>query len=134
MRSPQRQNAGLDNADNKRYFSIFEPGTHDSIIDQFRQKMRSVGIHYSGEIIADDKLHRFHVEGHKRCSLNGAYVIHLDGCPSVSFMDYKSGISQTWRSGNVSNITYDLTQQIKEAKLQREAETRQKTSRGSKEG
>lgn len=98
-----------------------------SIEKQFRQDMQAAGIHYSGEIIADGKIHRGHVEGHKPGSENLAYVLHLDGCPAGYFQDFKSGISQTWRSGNrFQRVSYELTQQIKEAKQQREAETIQK--------
>src|SRR5690349_20751162 len=97
-----------------------------SVIDHFRQTMQLAGIHCTGEIIPNGKLHRSHKEGDKHGTKNVAYILHLDGRPAGWFMDYKSGISQTWRSGNVSNITYDLTQQIKEAKRKREAETLQK--------
>ena len=99
--------------------------------DQFRQAMQSAGIHPTGEIIPDGKLHRSHKEGDKHGTKNVAYILHLDGRPAGWFMDYKSGISQTWRSGNVSNITYDLTQQIKEAKLQREADIVQKHAKAA---
>ncbi len=108
----------------KANFNTFAP-IH-SAIDQFRQAMQIAGIHYSGDIIADGKLHRFHIEGHKQGSKNGAYTLHLDDCPAGWFMDYRTGVAQTWRSGNVSSISYGLTQQIKEAKQQREAEIRQK--------
>lgn len=96
-------------------------------VDQFRQAMQSAGIHFSAEIIADGKLHRFHIEGHKRGSNNGAYVLHLDGCPAGWFMNYTTGLSQTWRSGNgFQHIPYELNQHIKEAKRQREAEIHQR--------
>lgn len=117
-----REQGGIGN-DCKRYFTTSEP----EIYEQFRQAMQAAGIHYSGEIVADDKLHRFHIEGHKRGSLNGAYTLHLDGCPAGWFMDYTTGISQTWRCGNgFQHTPYKLTQQIKEAKLQREAEIHQR--------
>ncbi|MER2510883.1 MAG: toprim domain-containing protein [Nitrosomonas ureae] len=127
MKNPHRQDAGLGVADNSSYFTTSKPLTHESI-DQFRQAMQAAGIHYSGEIVADGRLHRFHIEGHKRGSLNGAYLLHLDGCPAGWFMDYKTGLSRTWRSSGRSQVSYALVQQIKEAKQQREAETRQKQS------
>ncbi|WP_292914430.1 hypothetical protein [Nitrosomonas sp.] len=99
--------------------------THETI-SEFHQAMQAAGIHYSGEIIPDGNLHRFHIEGHKSGSLNGAYVLHLDDCPAGWFKDFTSGISKTWRSGNGSKVSYALVAQIKEAKQQREAETRQK--------
>lgn len=60
--------------------------------------MRDAGILYSDEIIADGRLHRFHIEGHKPCTKNGAYVAHCNG-----------GCIVVW-----------------EAKQQREAEIRQR--------
>jgi putative DNA primase/helicase len=98
----------------------------DSAIDQFRQSMQAAGMIYSGRIIPDSKLHRFHIEGHKPGTLNGAYVLHLDGCPAGWFQDFTSGISKTWSGGNGSKVSYALVAQIKEAKQQREAEIRQK--------
>lgn len=89
---------------------------------QFRQAMQAAGIQYSGEIIADGRLHRFYIEGHKRGSKNGAYILHLDGYPAGWFMDYTIGISQTWRSVVASSVSYALIEQIKKAKKQREAE------------
>ena len=101
--------------------------TNSSIESQFRQAMQAVGIHYSGEIIADGQLHRFHIEGHKQGTLNGAYTLHLNGRPAGYFQDYKTGISQTWRSGNgYHSVSYALIKQINEAKPQREGEIRQR--------
>ena len=103
-----------------------------STSEQFRQAMRAAGISFSGEIIADGKLHRFHIEGHKRGSLNGAYTLHLDNHPAGWFMDYTTGLSQTWRSGSVSRVSHELTEQIKESKQQREAEILQKHGAAAK--
>ena len=100
--------------------------TASSIETQFREAMQAAGIHYSGEIIADGKLHRFHIEGHKQGTLNGAYTLHLDECSAGYFQDYKTGISQTWRSGNVSRISSALVKQNNEARLQRDVEQRQR--------
>lgn len=101
--------------------------TTTGIESQFRQAMQNAGIHYSGEIIADGKLHRFHIEGHKQGTLNGAYTLHLNGHPAGYFQDHKTGISQTWRSGNgYQSMSHANVRQINEAKLQREAEIRQR--------
>lgn len=101
--------------------------TNSSIESQFRQAMQAVGIHYSGEIIADGKLHRFHIEGHKKGTLNGAYTLHLDGHPAGWFMDHTRGLSQKWRSGNgYRAMSHANIKQINEAKQQREAEQPQK--------
>ncbi len=100
--------------------------TTTSIESQFREAMQFAGIHYSGEIVADGKLHRFHIEGHKQSSKDGAYTLHLDECPAGYFQDFKTGISQTWRSGNSNQHSYALIKQINEIKFQRAAEQRQR--------
>ena len=94
-------------------------------VDEFRQEMQTAGIHYSGEIVPDGKLHRFHIEGHKQGSLNGAYTFHLDNRPAGWFMDYTTGLSQTWNSGGGFKVSYALIKQIEDTKQQREAEIRQ---------
>jgi putative DNA primase/helicase len=101
---------------------------HDySVIEQFRSAMQDAGIHHTGEIIADGKLHRFHIEGQKKCTKNGAYVLHLDGHPAGWFMDYKTGLSQRWKSSaNASKAPFTLARQIRQANYQREAEIHQK--------
>ncbi|WP_394809288.1 toprim domain-containing protein [Nitrosomonas sp.] len=98
-----------------------------SIESQFRQAMQAAGIPYSGEVIADGKLHRVHIEGHKPGTLNGAYTLHLNGRPAGYFQDYKTGISQTWRSGNgCQSVSYAQIKQITESRFQRDAEERKK--------
>ena len=72
-------------------------------------------------------MHRFHIEGQKQGTRNGAYTLHLDGCPAGYCQDFKTGLSQTWRSGNgCQSVSYALIKQINETKQQREAEQRQK--------
>ena len=103
-----------------------------STIEQFRQAMQAAGINYSGEVKGDGKLHRIRSEDHRQGTLNCAYVLHLDGHPAGYFQDYKTGISQTWRSGNgYQLVSYALLQQINQAKLQREAEIRQKQAKAA---
>lgn len=97
-----------------------------SLTQQFRQAMQEAGIVYSGEIIADGKLHRFHIEGQRQSSLNGAYTLHLDNHPAGWFQDFKSGISQKWRYSGYSPITGDSAEKIKGANRKHEAEIRQK--------
>ncbi|MBA3696995.1 MAG: toprim domain-containing protein [Methylotenera sp.] len=101
---------------------------HDSysLIDEFRQAMQAAGIKYCGDIIADGRLHRFRIAGHKQNSLNGAYTLHLDGCPAGFFQDFKSGLSRTWKKSGGSRVSYALLQQMKETKLKHESEIRQK--------
>ena len=56
----------------------FNTAPTSSIVESFRQALLAAGIHFYGEIIPDSKLHRFHIEGHKHASQNGAYTLHLE--------------------------------------------------------
>lgn len=47
--------------------------------------MRDQGIETKNEIIPDGKLHRFHVDGDARGSLNGFYCLHFDEKPAGIF-------------------------------------------------
>lgn len=92
-------------------------------VSAFRQAMSDAGIHYLGEIVADGRLHRFHIEGQKAGTLNGAYVLHVDGVPAGWFMNFVTGLNQRWISQRSSvGVTYAFTQQIAEAKRQRDIE------------
>lgn len=94
--------------------------TTSGIESQFRQAMQAAGVNYSGEIVADGKLHRFHIEGRKQSSKDGAYILHADGIPAGWFGDYKSGISQNWRA----DIGRELTREENEANRRRAAEAK----------
>ncbi len=78
-----------------------------AIKDAFIQKMNDVGIPFSGNIIADGKIHQFHIEGQKKGSKNGRYILHLDGKkPSGYFQDWSVPDSkQNWSyNGKVDYI------------------------------
>jgi len=98
------------------------------IESQFRQALQAAGIYYSGEIIPDGKLHRFHIEGQRRSTKNGAYILHLNGYPAGWFMDYKTGFSKTWKSKGHTNsrITQQMQAEIEKAKNERAEEQRNK--------
>ncbi len=65
-------------------------------IDAFRAAMHEAGTPSPDVIEADGLLHRFHVEGDKRGTLNGWYCLHLDGRAAGIFGNWKTGIRQTW--------------------------------------
>lgn len=54
-------------------------------IEQFRDAMRAQGIETKNEIFPDGKLHRFHVDGDAKGSLNGFYCLHFDEKPAGIF-------------------------------------------------
>jgi putative DNA primase/helicase len=64
--------------------------------ETFRTYMATNGIVYDGEIIADSKLHRFHVEDDKPNSKNGWFILHNSFIPGGAFGSWKIGISYTW--------------------------------------
>ena len=104
----------------------------NDLIEQFREAMQVAGIAYSGEIIPDGQLHRFYIESHKKGSLNGAYKLHIDNYPAGYFQDFRSGISQKWRSSGNSYVSNDIVERIKETKKRRAAEMRQKQNEAAK--
>lgn len=67
------------------------------IDDAFRGAMQEAGIPYHGEIVPDGTLHRIYVDGDRRGSRNGWYLLHIDGIPSGAFGSWKQGKgSHTW--------------------------------------
>ncbi|WP_348758394.1 toprim domain-containing protein [Candidatus Methylocalor cossyra] len=92
------------------------------VIDAFRNAMAEHGIITNDPIIGDGVLHRIHVEGHKRGSRNGAYILHLDRHPAGWFMDFKSGITGTWRLDGSTFPLDDATRRAIEIERQRRQE------------
>lgn len=70
-----------------------DPG---QIILDFRAAMADAGLSTEDEIVADGKLHRFDVEGDRRGSENGWYVLYIDEHPAGAFGSWKTGEKQTW--------------------------------------
>lgn len=92
-------------------------------INGFQAAMLDHGINPPDNLIGDSALHRFHVEGDKKGTLNGAYVLHLDGKPSGWAMHYKTGVGFTWTlSGEREPMNAAMRQQIEAARHQRQAE------------
>ena len=70
--------------------------TTATIEADFRHAMEAAGIATQADIVADGKLHRFDVEGDKRGSKSGWYVLHPDPWVGV-FGCYKRNINEKWR-------------------------------------
>jgi len=101
------------------------------IIDQFRAAMREQDIPVSDEIIADGKFHRIHVDGDRKLTRTGWYVLHLDGKPSGAFGCNK-------RYGNTAKFTWTSKEKTKpltpeERRAYRERIERQKVEREAAE-
>jgi putative DNA primase/helicase len=78
--------------------------------------------------VPDGTIHRFHVPGDKAGTLNGWYVLHLDGIASGAFGSWKAGGSHTWSSRKPADpFEADLiARRIEQARRQREAEQHQR--------
>jgi len=79
--------------------------TYFTTTEQFKDAMRESGIILTDEVIADGKIHRFHIDGDKPGSLNGWYVLYEDSLPAGAFGSWKLGISQTWCSKSSGRLS-----------------------------
>jgi putative DNA primase/helicase len=97
------------------------PPTAYEVIASFKAAMAAQGIATDDPIIADGQLHRIHIKGHKSGSLNGAYVLHLDGHPAGYFEDFTAGIKTNWKlEGSEQHpLDPDYQKQIEAAKTER---------------
>lgn len=99
---------------------------NDTII-RFREKMHQAGLVPPAVIEADGVLHRFHVEGDKRGTLNGWYCLHLDGRAAGAFGSWKAGFTSTWAADgdHMSRAECDAFRvEIEAARRQAQAERR----------
>jgi putative DNA primase/helicase len=110
-----------------------------NVIEQLRSVMRAASIEPPEAIIADGRLHRFYIEGDKRGTCNGWYVLYLDGIPSGAFGSWKTGETHTWRAKDRRAFTEgewaEYHRKISEARRQKEeaqardsAKTREKAA------
>lgn len=78
--------------------------------------------------VADGTIHRFRVPGDKPGTLNGWYVLHLDGIASGAFGSWKAGGSSTWSSRKPADPMEAelIRQRVEQARHQREAEQHQR--------
>lgn len=80
--------------------------TEATIVAGFRDALRAAGLATDDAIIADGKLHRYHVDGDRPCVKNGAYCLHLDGTPAGWFGTHKGGwLPQTWCAKSENELT-----------------------------
>lgn len=64
---------------------------------EFAAAMQAAGITPPRQIIADDRIHRFYIDGDRRGTKNGFYVLHTDGLPAGAFGSWK-GTKFKWRA------------------------------------
>jgi putative DNA primase/helicase len=90
-------------------------------IENFRNAMSKAGLQFSGEIIADGKLHRFKATGdHEK---NSWYVLHTGSPTAGAFGCWKRGFKETFceRNGELSQTELnDVRRRWQEAECERE--------------
>ncbi|WP_411727169.1 toprim domain-containing protein [Methyloglobulus sp.] len=92
-------------------------------VNGFKAAMLDNGITPPDTLIGDSFLHRFFVEGDRKGTLNGAYILHLDNRPSGWTMHDKTGVSFTWTaSGKKQPMNAAMRKQIEYAKEVRQLE------------
>src|SRR5690554_7207053 len=102
------------------------------IIDRFRQVLAEAGLPAAPEtnFICDGELHRFRVDGDKRGSRNGWYVLHLDGVPAGAFGSWRAGIAENWCSKRQDQLTEaerrELRERMERAKVARQSRLKQR--------
>lgn len=95
-------------------------------LTQFIEAMREAGIDPDCEIIADGKIHRFHVEGDRPRTENGWYVLYADEIFAGAFGCWKRGVSEHWSSKRESYMSAEekdrFRRRMEEARKQRAKE------------
>ncbi|MCB1783384.1 MAG: toprim domain-containing protein [Alphaproteobacteria bacterium] len=79
--------------------------TQQDVILNFMEAINKAGLFTKTSIIADGRLHRFHVEGDKRGSENGWYTLYGDDLPAGAYGCWKRGISETWCAKSDQELT-----------------------------
>lgn len=94
----------------------------------FRDALQSVYGPLDWLPVPDGAIHRFRVPEDKVGSLNGWYVLYLDGIASGAFGSWKSGGASTWCSREPVDAreAEQVRQRIDQARHQREAERLQR--------
>ena len=81
----------------------------------------------------DGEIHRFHVPDDKPGSLNGWYVLYLDGIASGAFGSWKSGDTSTWCSREPVDAreAAQFRERIEQARCQRAVEQNQRQQKAT---
>jgi putative DNA primase/helicase len=126
-----RDQRRLDAAGGPRHgFENASHGHYNNPISEFQRAMQAAGITPPAEIIGDGRLHRFHIEGQRHGSMNGAYVLHLDRHPAGWFQDFKTGVSGTWKAGGGAWRMDEATRKhIEDERRKRQAEIEERHQR-----
>ena len=101
----------------------------------FRDALQAVYGQLDWLPVADGTIHRFRVPEDKPGSLNGWYVLYLDGIASGAFGSWKAGGASTWCSREPVDAreAAQIRERVELARRQREAEQRQRHERAAAE-
>ncbi|WP_165917809.1 MULTISPECIES: toprim domain-containing protein [Methylomonas] len=96
------------------------------MIEAFKAAMQESGIEPPPDLVADGVLHRYHISGHKPGSLNGAYLLHLDGYKPAGYAEnFKTGVKITWKSDGQLKPTTEAERSQQEARKQQNEQRQQ---------
>lgn len=100
----------------------------------FRDALQSVYGLLDWLPVADAEIHRFHVPGDKPGTLNGWYVLYLDGIASGAFGSWKAGGASTWCSREPVDTreAAQVRERVDQARRQREAGQHQRQQQATK--
>lgn len=100
---------------------------------QFREALQSSFGPLDWLPVPDGTIHRFRVPGDKSGTLNGWYVLFLEGIASGAFGSWKAGSSQTWSSRKPADPLEAqlIAMRVEKAKEQREAERYQRQQKAA---
>ncbi|AST86648.1 VapE domain-containing protein [Ralstonia pseudosolanacearum] len=108
----------------------------DDVIRQFLEAMSAAGLRTSAPIEADGDMHRVHIEGERKGTRNGWYVLHLDGTPAGGFGNWRTGTKATWCAKGADTLTAteraDIDARIEDARKRREADERERQKAAAK--
>lgn len=92
----------------------------------FKAALAASGLSIRDKIVADGKLHRFHVEGDKPGTRNGWYIMFGEGLPAGAFGSWKTGQKGSWCVKDRKSLTprelAEYRQRMEQARLAREVE------------
>lgn len=93
-----------------------ETFTESAVIDQFLAAMRALDIPVDEPIIADGKLHRYHVAGDRRRERNAWATLHIDARPAGEFGCNKryTGQKFPWKMDVGRELTAEERREIKD--------------------
>lgn len=87
-------------------------------ISQFEKFLRdTIPPHGNLTIEADGEIHRYHIDGDRTGTKNGAYLLHLDGRPAGYVQNWKTGEEITWKYELTAEEKFEYAKEVKNGKV-----------------